>query len=261
MNWPQYELSFQQEDTHWWFVGRRDLAQQLLARCLSPAPEARLLDVGCGTGGNLRAFTGQWAAHGLDISPAALHFARRRSLPRLLQASGLALPYPANSFTVVTVFDVLYHRWITDDSRALAEMARVLQPGGWLLLTDSALPRLWSSHDETYFARQRYTLPELQNKLIRAGFRPHLCSYANFLLLPVVALVRLTMDWLPIYGNIDRAGAFPGWLNGALTHARALETRWLSHGYTLPLGGSLVCLAQKIGDEDARITAPGKAEI
>ncbi|GAB4447103.1 MAG: class I SAM-dependent methyltransferase [Anaerolineae bacterium] len=245
MNWPQYALSYQLEDTHWWFAGRRDLAQQLLARWVAPAPDARLLDVGCGTGGNLQALAGQWTAHGLDISPAALHFARRRPLRRLLQGSGLALPYPASSFEAVTGFDVLYHRWITDDSRALREMARVLKPGGWLLLTDSALPRLWSSHDERYFARQRYTLPQMQARLAQAGFAPRLCSYTNFLLLPVVALVRLTMDRLPIYGNIDRAGAFPGWLNSALTRVRTLEAGWLGHGHTLPIGGSLVCLAQK----------------
>lgn len=247
MNWPQYELSYQLEDTHWWFAGRRDLAQKLLARWVAPASDARLLDVGCGTGGNLQTLARQWTAHGLDISPAALHFARRRPLSRLLQASGLALPYPANSFEAVTVFDVLYHRWITDDSRALAEMVRVLKPGGWLLLTDSALPRLWSSHDETYFARQRYTLPELRRKLVGAGLLPQVCTYANFLLLPVVALVRLTMDWLPVYGNIDRAGAFPGWLNAALTRVRAAETRWLSRGHSLPVGASLVCLARKQG--------------
>lgn len=246
MNWPEYELSYQQEDTHWWFVGRRELAQQLLARRLASSPDARLLDVGCGTGGNLQSLARQWTAHGLDISPAALYFARRRPLNRLLQASGLALPYPANSFDVVTVFDVLYHRWITDDSRALGEMARVLKPGGWLLLTDSALPGLWSSHDEIYFARQRYTLAVMRRKLQQAGFSPQVCSYANFLLLPVVALVRLSMNWLPVYSDLDRAGAFPGWLNGALTRVRAAETCWLSHDHSLPIGASLVCLARKI---------------
>jgi hypothetical protein len=55
------------------------------------------------------------------------------------------------------------------------------------------------------------------------------------------------MDRLPVYGNIDHAGAFPGWFNAVLTRIRAAETCWLSRNHSLPIGASLVCLAQKQG--------------
>jgi len=246
MQRPEYESMYQLEDSHWWFVGRQRLAFTLIKQWITIDPaRAFILDVGCGTGGNVQAL-GQWGrAVGLDISPIALDFARRRQLPYLMQGSGLTLPYASHAFDLVTIFDVLYHRWITDDTQALAELYRVLRPGGWLLITDSALPVLWSSHDEIYFARQRYTLQDLRLKLERAGFEQRVCSYANMLLLPIFFFVRFTMDWLPLADDIDRSGTFPGWINQLLTRIRALEAAWMRRGGTLPVGSSLICLAQK----------------
>jgi SAM-dependent methyltransferase len=244
MQRPEYESMFALEDHHWWFMGRRHLALALLEQWPALPLTARLLDVGCGTGGNLQALAQYGQPHGLDISPIALDFARRRPLPHLTQSSGLAIPYPANAFAVVTIFDVLYHRWIIDDERALHELYRVLRPGGWLLLTDSALPQLWSQHDELYQARERYTLAAMRRKLAAAGFEQRVCSYANMLLLPVFFLVRVLMEWLPV-SNIDRQGTFPEWFNKLLTWVRKLETIWLRRGHNLPIGSSLICLSQK----------------
>lgn len=248
MERPEYESMYALEDYHWWFVGRQKLALTLIDEWMTLGPNANILDVGCGTGGNVKVLSRYGHAVGLDISPLALEFARRRQLPCLLQGSGLTLPYTNNSFDLITIFDVLYHRWITDDSQALKEFYRVLKPGGWLLITDSALPILWSSHDEVYFARQRYTITDLQKKLTGVGYTLRVCSYANFLLLPLFLFVRLTMDWLPLANNIDKQGSFPGWINQLLTAVRGLEARWLRRGKTLPVGSSLVCLVQKPGD-------------
>jgi SAM-dependent methyltransferase len=179
----------------------------------------------------------------------ALNLARRRKLPRLIQASGLVLPYPNNTFTLVTAFDVLYHRWITDDNQALDECYRVLQPGGWLLLTDSALPGLWSVHDEIYCARQRYALNDVRQKLAKAGFELYLCSYTNTLLLPIITVVRLASRWLPSASQqLDRR-PLPIWLNRWLIGIQNLEAMWLRRGGTLPVGSSLVCLTQKPAGE------------
>jgi SAM-dependent methyltransferase len=159
------------------------------------------------------------------------------------------LPFPDNIFSLVTAFDVLYHRWITDDSHAIGECYRVLRPGGWLLLTDSALPALWSRHDEIYYARQRYSVGNMRHKLCRAGFELHKLSYTNSLLLPVVATVRLLSSrtalarWFPSDGGADLM-PLPGWLNRVLIGILSLEAFWLRWG-TLPIGSSLIGLAQK----------------
>lgn len=244
MEWPEYERMFRHEDSHWWFVGRRRLVQSLIERYTAARSSQRILDIGCGTGANL-VFLARWGdSFGLDFSPLALSLASRRRLPRLAQASALALPYADQSFDMVTLFDVLYHRWITDDTQVINEAYRVLRPGGWLILTDSALPSLWSVHDEIYYARQRYTLESVQAQLVEVGFRGGIFSYANSLLLPFVVVTRMVTRWFPSAGDVD-IQAVPAWLNHLLLGIRSLEALWLRRGHTFPLGSSLICLTRK----------------
>ena len=245
MNRPEYELMYAREETDWWYVGRRNMARSLIERQVWPESNALILDVGCGTGGNLTTLAPYGSVIGVDLSVVALDLARQhRSVYCLAQASALGLPFTDNTFDLITSFDILYHRWVTDDSQALSELYRLVRPGGRLLLTDSALPLLWSSHDQRYFARQRYTLPDMRRKLQAAGFEIRLCSYANTLLLPIFLLLRLTMDWLPATFKLHQWQT-PGWLNEGLIGLRDLETDWLLRGHTLPLGSSLVCLCVK----------------
>lgn len=244
MDWPEYERMYQVEDSYWWFVARRQLAQVFIEQQFMPNSGRRILDIGCGTGGNL-VFLARWGeSSGLDLSLLALSLARCRRLPRLAQASGLALPYADYSFDLVTLFDVLYHRWITDDEQALKEAYRVLRPGGWLLLTDSALPSLWSVHDEIYYARQRYTLTAIRTKLTKIGFEAGIFSYTNTLLLPLVVAIRILIHWFP---SAERVAIrpLPGWLNRLLIEVRSLEVVWLRRGHALSLGSSLIGFTQK----------------
>jgi SAM-dependent methyltransferase len=243
MECAEYQKMYELEDSYWWFVGRRQLVTTLIEQWMPPDLAGPILDVGCGTGGNL-AFLAHWGCStGIDLSPVALDFARRRRLPCLVQASGLALPYPDNTFSLVTVFDVLYHRWVIDDNQVVRECQRVLQPGGWLLLSEPALPGLWSRHDEVYYACQRYTLGEIGRMLGGAGFRLCKLSYTNALLLPLVVIARLAGRWLPSVDDVALQ-PFPRWLNQALIGILNLEAVWLRRS-TFPIGSGLVCLAQK----------------
>lgn len=243
MERTEFQKLYELEDGYWWFVGRRRLVAALVEGWLPDGQVGPILDVGCGTGGNL-AFLARWGNEaGVDLSPLALDFARRRRLPCLAQASGLALPYPGDTFGLVTAFDVLYHRWVTCDERVVRECYRVLRPGGWLLVMDSALPGLWSRHDEVFYARQRYTLGEIGRLIRQAGLTPAKLSYANTLLLPFALAVRRLAHWFPSFSDVEMQ-PLPGWLNRALRGVLCLEAAWLRRG-TFPVGSSVVCLAQK----------------
>lgn len=95
----------------------------------------RVLDIGCGTGGLLR----QWSDRceervGVDVSQAMLAHARARDADATFtQITGPTLPFPDGHFDVVT--SMLSWRYVDWDPM-LAEVARVLKPGGRLLVVD-----------------------------------------------------------------------------------------------------------------------------
>ncbi|HTO07057.1 MAG TPA: methyltransferase domain-containing protein [Myxococcota bacterium] len=108
--------------------------------CLRLAPGERVLEVGCGTGSVWSANAERLPA-GLslvlsDLSPGMLEAARRRlaqlsPAPELRTADAQSLPFPDASFDVAIANHMLYH--VPDRARALAELARVLRPGGRLV--------------------------------------------------------------------------------------------------------------------------------
>ncbi len=247
MEREEYARMYALEDDYWWFVGKRRIAEALIHQCVAPIRDLHVLDVGCGTGGFLNHLRGRLdMAFGMDLSEVALRFAHQRRLDRLTQASAETLPYRDDAFDLVTALDLLYHRWVTDDVAALRECWRVMRPGGWLLLTDSAFQFLYGEHDLRFGGQRRYTTGDLRTRVEAAGFTIHKLSYANTLFFPAVAAVRL---WSRAFGT-HGAGDFvlrplPGWLNGLLTNLYTLEARglsWLSY----PFGASVVCLARKM---------------
>lgn len=244
MEASEYEQMYRLEEWHWWFVSRRRIATALLGAQLGVDPQRRILDVGCGTGGNLEALKRWGQVTGLDVSPLPLTLARSRDANQLVQASALTQPYPGGVFDLVTAFDVLYHRWVRDDDQAMREIYRILRPSGWLLLTDSALPALWSKHDVTFQARQRYSLGDILGKLTRAGFAPYQSSYTYMTVLPVTMAIRLLMRWLPVVSEVELRPP-PAWLNRLLIGLSSWEAWWLRRRHRLPVGSSLICLAQK----------------
>ena len=135
-----------------------------------PGGGRRLLDAGCGTGYNLLALGGLGRATGVDLSPDAIAFCRERGV-RALRGSVLQLPFADACFDAVTSFDVLYHAWVSDDRAAVAEMARVLRPGGVALVRVPALKALWGAHDVEVQSRHRYTRGELVALLEGCGLR------------------------------------------------------------------------------------------
>ena len=143
----------------------------------------------------------------------------------------------------MTAFDVLYHRWVTDDQEVIHECFRVLRPGGWLLVMDSALPSLWSHHDELFYARQRYTLDELRQLVDNAGFQLRKLTYANTLLLPMVLASRWLGRWFSPFSHMEMR-PLHSCLNRALTGILSLEAIWLRRR-NFPIGSSAVCLAQR----------------
>jgi SAM-dependent methyltransferase len=243
----EYSTMHAQELAHWWFRGRRRLLSDLLERYAPrTSGSPRILDFGCGTGGNSMAYARVGRVVGLEPDRRAARFAAERARglapPDRLdvcRALGTRLPLRSASFDVVLASDVLEH--IEDDASALQEIARVLRPDGVLVFTVPAHPWLESAHDRALSHCRRYRSGALRALLQANGFQVGWLSYWNTALFPAVAALRLLRRSRPGTPRSD-ARVLPDPLNELLFRVLAVEARVLRH-IRLPFGVSLVGVA------------------
>lgn len=243
MKLGEYARMYEAEERQWWYVGMRAIVAALLAPHLPAAAgtHARVLDAGCGTGTNLVHLAARGRTFGVDLSEEAVRFCQRRAVS-VARASVLSLPFGPECFDLVTSFDVLYHRWVTDDRAAVQELARVLKPGGLLLVRVPALRLLWGAHDEEVLSRHRYTRAEVRALLVACGLEVVRASYCNTLLFPLL-LARRTLDRLLGRRGSD-VGFLPAPLERVFTGLLRVEALLIAH-LSLPVGASVVALARR----------------
>jgi SAM-dependent methyltransferase len=241
-----YAEYFEIEDRHWWFVGRREIFMRLLERHLPPLPNGRprrILDVGCGTGTMLRHLQRFGSVEGVDADEGAVRFCRERALDAV-QRADVPLPFDAGTFDLVTMLDVLEH--VDDDRGMLAELHRVLRPGGALLLSVPAYRFLWGPQDEISHHKRRYVAREVRERATEAGYALRRLSYFNTLLFPAIAAIRLLRPRWRAGEELrsDFELTKPGPLNELLGRVFSLEAPVLER-MSLPFGVSILALAEK----------------
>jgi SAM-dependent methyltransferase len=248
MHQQEYEEMYKLEDFYWWFVGRRklvcDVFEKESVRAASSAGDLplRILDVGCGTGANMLAFSAYGEVHGVDPAPEAVTFCERRSVGGVKQASVEELPYPDSYFDVITILDVLEHT--DDDLAALEEVKRVAKPGALVISTVPAYGFLWSEHDEALQHRRRYSAHELRNKMTVCGFNVERSSYFVTLLFWPIFLMRIAQGLSKDSTSPKTAiHVLPPWLNSLLLKLLDVE-RWMLRGFNLPFGVTIVATAR-----------------
>ncbi|HEV8337361.1 MAG TPA: class I SAM-dependent methyltransferase [Candidatus Polarisedimenticolia bacterium] len=231
------------ERRHWWFVGRRRIVASILASVLGDRRNLEILDIGCGTGGMIPLLRPFGRVTAIDPSEEAiLYSSERYSGQAILRRVDFPRePPPRERYDLVTLFDVLEH--LDDDREALSKAARLLGPGGRLILTVPAHRSLWSPHDEINQHRRRYARAELQGRIREAGLRLLRMTYFNALLLPAVWAARRIRRGAALEG--DRRSDFriqTGWMNNFLAAVFGAE-RFLLRAFDLPLGVSLLAIA------------------
>lgn len=187
-----YDIEARVEADHWWFVGRRRLLADRIRR-FGLSPTAPILDVGSGTGANLRLFRdmGFTQVVGLDVSPDAVRYCEAKGLGPVETGDILHLPFDDGSFDLIIAADVIEH--IDDHVAAAKEIARVMAPDGRAVFTAPAFKSLWGRQDIVSEHHRRYRRPELVKLIDGVGLTVIDSFYFNYLLFGPIWLARQIM--------------------------------------------------------------------
>lgn len=247
MNPAEFANIARSEQTFWWYRGMLRILLRLLDPIAGRQQFERVLEAGCGTGylSKVLAERYGWAMFPVDLGWEGLEFAQSMNVARPLQCDIAALPFKDRSFDMLLSMDVIVHFARGEEIRPAAEFARVMRPGGILVIRVSALDILRSRHSAFAHERQRFTKSRLTALLEQNGFKVHRCTFANTLLLPV-ALAKFRV-WEPLTGAPPQSGVEPvsPWLDRLLYAPLSAEAALLGAGLNLPIGQSLIAIAER----------------
>jgi SAM-dependent methyltransferase len=198
----------------------------------------RTLDVGSADAPSVSWMHGEQQHVSLDLLPEGL-------VPgQGVCGSATELPFADETFDVVSAFDVVEH--CDDDARAIAELARVLAPGGRMLLSVPAYQWAWSDHDVQAGHHRRYTRPALVHLVEAGGMRVVRATYAFSGVFPLFVAERLKRRVAPPPPGDTRLPRVSPRADRALMALCAADARVL-RSRDLPYGSSVLLVAVKPG--------------
>ena len=229
------------DQDHWWFLARRRILKTLIERVVQPPAEARILEVGCGTGHNLAMLTSFGTLEASELDQCARAVAQTRFSGKVEEAKLPDLSmFQRNGYDLIALLDVLEH--VPDDLASLRSIHRRLKPGGALLMTVPANPWMWSAHDKAHHHYRRYTKVQLEELFLRSGLEIELLSYFNSLLFPLIAAARLVGK---IFARATADDRLPNrWANNLLNRIFGFESLLIGR-LPMPFGVSLVAVLRR----------------
>ena len=232
------------EARRFWFSGFRAFVRPLPGSALRGKTAPRILDCGCGTGGNLELLGGFGRAYGFDLSEASVCMALDAGRTAVACGAFTAAPFPSAAFDLVTSFDVLYALAEADERAAVGELFRVLKPGGFALVNVVIMPTLSGDHSVLSHECRRHTRASLRRLLEPAGFMIVRLTYTNTSLFIPLALVRGLHRWRGLASEAEAQQEItvpveP--INGALLALESLRLRAIDN----PFACSLLCSAKR----------------
>ena len=233
-----FDRMAEQDSRHWWFVARRKILSALIEREVRLPADARILEIGCGTGHNFEMLGRFGRVDAIEIDDGARALASRR-LGREVGTAPLPelTGVPDGTYHLIALLDVLEH--IEEDEASLASIKRKLAPGGRILLTVPANQWMWSAHDAAHHHHRRYSRGGLARVIEAAGLKPHRISHFNTLLFPLAAAARIVGKLTGKKEGDDKMPSAP--VNSLLGTVFGWE-RHLVGRIPLPAGVSLVAI-------------------
>lgn len=252
MDCAAYAAEAKIEANHWWFVERRRLFATLIQQAGIPA-DATVVDIGTGTGANLRLLREMGFARiiGIDPSAEAAHWCAEKGLGAVQKGDIRALPLSDRSADLVLATDVVEH--VMEDDKALSEIRRILRPGGVALITVPAFPSLWGLQDERSHHYRRYRMGHFVQLLTLTGLAVERKFHFNYLLFVPIYLARRLMGLLRIELDSENEVNSP-LLNRLLGAVFRLDIR-TAPNLKPPFGVSILALARRPSDAETESRA------
>ena len=239
-----YDVESEVEATHWWFVGRRKLFENLIKPLRIPC-DATILDVGSGTGSNLRLLKNLKFSNvtGVDQSEVAIRYCEEKNLGPVRQADVCDLPFCDGEFQFILATDVVEH---VDEKKALAEIYRALAPGGYALFTVPAFQMLWGLQDEVSHHRIRYRKNQFEKAVHDVGFIISQSFYFNYLMFGPILIARKIIKLFNI--KLESEGQINSpWINRIMKVVFSFDIH-TSPRLNLPFGVSILTMVCKPND-------------
>ncbi len=239
------------EERHWWYLGLRDaIACCLARRDLRLPSNPRILDAGCGTGGNLSFMRSHFAPSylaGFDASELAVARASKKCPEADVYLSDLCCPeLRSNELDLILCCDVLYVPGVQRAREGLVRVVAAMRPGGLFLLHVPAYQFLKSDHDRLVHTSERYRLNQVRRLVSELGLETSLISYRLCSLLPVVVARRLpSILRLRDSSDVSELQQPAHWLNRLLLANLKIENRLIARGVRMPFGSSILAIARK----------------
>jgi SAM-dependent methyltransferase len=237
-----YDIEWDLERFHWWFVGRRKLLKFLISSMPLPK-DIPVIDIGCGVGSNLTLLKSLgFRIFGMDSEIYSLSLAKKNSsaIP-LINGDLMSLPFKTNSIGLIVATDILEH--LDEDTLAMKEIHRTLIPEGKVLLTVPAFRFLWGIQDMVGMHRRRYSKMEFVRRIEHEGLEVLRSSYFNFLLFFPILIGRRIIHLLELRIESENKINSP-FINFLFTKIFSLEPHILRF-FSFPFGVSIFCIAKK----------------
>ena len=238
------ELTRQAQATHFCFRGFREFVGPALRDLARGRTNLRLIDCGCGVGQNIALLEPYGDAIGFDLVAEGAVAALESRRP-IVRADVVNIPFPSDAFDIATSFDVL--QCVEADRSAIGEMARIVRPGGAVVLTLAAFDMLRGDHAEVWQEVRRYTRASARRLVESADLRAERVDFLFASLFPLMLAVRSMQRLLrPVRGlRADTDIAVPAApINSALTWLVQQEAA-LARRVSMPIGSSLLVVARK----------------